>query len=192
MAFYYNQSNCIGCKACQTACKDVNDLPVGILFRHVRDFETGKFPNVGKYHFAETCNHCSTPACVAACTTGSFYMDMDDGTIQQDTSLCNGCKACIEACHYEIPQYWEVYHKAVKCNACIELRGIGEPPACVAACTMRILEFGDMDKLIAKHSEEMLVKDLPFLPDSSRTAPNTVFKARPCSLEKEYREHMYV
>jgi len=191
MAFYYNQSNCIGCKACQTACKDINGLPVGVLFRHVRDFETGKYPNAGKYHFAQTCNHCASPACVAACMTGSFYI-ADDGTVQQDTSLCDGCKSCITACPYEIPQYWEAYNKVAKCNACIELRGIGEPPACVAGCIMRILEFGEMSELTARHSSETLTKDLPILPDSSRTSPNTIIKARPCALEKDFREHMYV
>jgi len=192
MAFYYRQEYCTGCKTCQVACKDVNDLPIGILFRRVRKFETGKYPKPGKYNFAETCNHCATPACVAACPTGSFYMDLDDGTIQQNTALCNGCKKCMTDCPYGIPKYFEKYNKVAKCNACIEWRKEGEVPACVGTCPMRALEFGDMDELLAKHKDETLVKDLPILPDSKRTNPNTLIKPRACALEKDYREHVIV
>jgi len=192
MAFYYRQEYCTGCRACQVACKDVNDLPIGILFRRVRSFETGKFPKPGKFNFAETCNHCTTPACVSVCPTGSFYIDFDDGTVQQKNGLCIGCKDCITACPYEIPKYFEKYNKVAKCNACIEIRELGELPACVAVCTMRTLEFGDAEELLAKHKDETLVKDLPFLPDSKTTNPSTLIKPRACALEKDYREHSIV
>ena len=65
--FYFDQTVCAGCHTCQIACKDKNRLDVGTLYRKVRTFETGEYPNPGIYHLATTCNHCDNPACVAAC-----------------------------------------------------------------------------------------------------------------------------
>ena len=74
LGFYFNQRACSGCKACQTACKDRNDLAVGELFRKVTTFKSGTCPNATMYHFAATCNHCTNPACVAACPTSSMQV----------------------------------------------------------------------------------------------------------------------
>ena len=74
-AFYFNMANCIGCRTCQIACKDVNDLEVGTLFRHVDSFETGAYPSAVLYHYSSSCNHCEEPACVANCPTGAMYID---------------------------------------------------------------------------------------------------------------------
>lgn len=115
--FYYNQDDCVGCKACQIACKDKNDLPVGIVFRQVRDFESGTFPSVGVYHFAQTCNHCESPACVANCPTGAMFAHEGDGTVQHDDSLCIGCQKCVSACPYGVPQYFEDLNITKKCDA---------------------------------------------------------------------------
>ena len=57
--FYFDQKACAGCHTCQIACKDKNRLEVGELLRKVRTYETGEFPNVGIYHMAESCAHCT-------------------------------------------------------------------------------------------------------------------------------------
>ena len=90
MGFYFDQNSCVGCKTCQVACKDKNDLEVGTLFRHVVDFEIGEFPSVKSYHYAATCNHCENPACVEACPTEAMYIDETDGTVQHDDEKCIG------------------------------------------------------------------------------------------------------
>ena len=186
MGFYYNQSACSGCKTCQIACKDKNDNEIGILFRHVRDFEVGSYPAASLYHYAGTCNHCEMPACVANCSTGAMYIDDEDGTVQYDDSKCDGCQACVSACPYGVPQYIESMNVVHKCDACKALRENGEQPACVAACPMRALEFGPVEELAAAHPDA--VKDIVILPDSETTHPCTLIDAKPAALEGEPTE----
>ena len=182
--FYYDQTVCIGCRTCQVACKNKNQLEVGTLFRQVNSFEIGSFPNVRLYHHASTCNHCEAPACVVACPDGAMYIDDEDGTVQHDDSKCIDCNYCVEACPYGVPQYIEELGVVHKCDACIQLRSNGEQPACVAACPMRALEFGDVEELAAKHPDA--VKDIAILPDSSTTNPNTLILPKDAALESEY------
>ncbi len=184
--FYFNQAACVGCKTCQVACKDKNDLEVGYLFRHVNDFESGEYPAPKLFHYAATCNHCEMPACVANCSTGALYIDDEDGTVQYDTSKCDGCQACVTACPYSVPVFFEEEKVVRKCDACKTLRENGEQPACVAACPMRALEFGPIDELAAAHPDA--VKDIAILPDSSTTGPCTLIDARPAALEDDFVE----
>lgn len=179
--FYFNQASCIGCKTCQIACKDKNDLEVGILFRHVTDYEIGVYPSVASYHYAATCNHCEKPACVAGCPNGAMYIDDEDGTVQHDNEKCIDCQYCVEACPYGVPQYIESLKSVRKCDACKQLRENGEQPACVAACPMRALEFGAVEELMAAHPDA--VKDIVILPDSSETNPCTLIEPKAAALE---------
>ena len=124
--FYFNMDACIGCRTCQIACKDKNDLEIGIKFRHLRDFEVGEYPSVGAYHFSATCNHCMDPACVKACPNGAMFIDEEDGTVQHDDTKCLGCRYCVEACPYAVPQYIESINLTRKCDACKQLREAGD------------------------------------------------------------------
>ena len=184
--FYFDMTRCTGCRACQVACKDKNRLNVGLLFRYVRTYETGSFPNVGMYNYAGTCNHCENPACASACPVGAMYK-AEDGTVIHDDDMCIGCRACMNVCPYGVPQYDEARSIVRKCDACASLRAKGQNPACVDACPGRALDFGDKDELIAKYGAE-LVTDLPILPDSGKTLSNTLIKAKACAFEEDYRE----
>ena len=179
MGFYFNQSLCTGCKACQVACKDKNNLNVGILFRKVRTFETGKYPNPGTYHYSGSCNHCAEPKCVKGCPTGAMHK-AQDGTVQHDRELCIGCRYCVWNCPYSVPQYIEEFNAVGKCDSCKDLRDQGQNPVCVDACNMRILEWGDLDELKANHKNT--VSDLPILPKSDITKPSTLIETRTCAL----------
>ena len=190
LGFYFNQDNCVGCRACQMACKDRNDLEVGYFFRHVTSFETGAYPRVGLYHYAATCNHCASPACVVVCPQGAMYIDVGDGTVQHDDTLCIGCQQCAKACPYGVPVYIESQEIVRKCDSCKPLRDAGGNPVCVDACNMRVLEFGDLDELAAAHPGEDLVCDLPVLPDSSATTPSLLVNPRAFALEEDYRDVM--
>lgn len=182
--FHFNQDDCIGCKTCQTACKDKNDLPIGKVFRNLLDFETGTYPDASVYHYAKTCNHCEEPACVAGCPTGAMFIDEADGTTQHDDSMCIGCQACVNNCPYEVPVYFEEDNISRKCDACIALREIGEDPACVAGCQTRALTFGPIDDLATEFADA--VTDLPILPDSSVTSPCTLITPKACALEEDF------
>ena len=186
MGYYFNQAACIGCKTCQIACKDKNDLKIGLLFRHVRDFEIGEYPKARIYHHSLTCNHCENPACVAACPNGSMYIDDVDGTVQHDYSTCIGCQYCVSACPYGVPVYNEEIGQAVKCDACIELRANGEQPACVASCPMRALEFGPIEELEEAHPDA--VRTTAILPEPTKTSPCTIIDAKEVALDPGYRE----
>ena len=101
--FYFNQQMCIGCRTCQVACKDKNDLEVGYLFRRVESFEVGEFPAPATFHYSGACNHCHTPACVEVCPAGATYINEEDGTVQHDDEACIGCGYCVKACPYGHP-----------------------------------------------------------------------------------------
>lgn len=88
--FYFNQQACIGCRTCQVACKDKNDLEVGYLFRRVESFEVGEFPKPATFHYSGACNHCHTPACAEVCPAGATYINEEDGTVQHDDEACIG------------------------------------------------------------------------------------------------------
>ena len=127
--YYFDQKACIGCRTCQIACKDKNDLEVGILFRKVLSFEVGAYPETGIYHYSGSCNHCENPACVEVCPNQAMYIDEEDGTVQHDDSKCIGCEYCVKACPYGHPQYIADLRIVHKCDGCIGLRSAGERPA---------------------------------------------------------------
>ena len=96
--FYFNQEDCIGCKACQIACCDRNDLVAGVTFRRIESYEAGAYPDATLYHYSLTCNHCASPACVANCPSGAMQKDPDDGTVFIDYTECIGCGTCGRVC----------------------------------------------------------------------------------------------
>ena len=98
LGFYIDMERCIGCRTCQVACKDRRDIQqAGPRLRRVDSFETGAYPEVGRFHLVLSCNHCAHPMCMANCSTGALYMN-DDGIVLVDDEKCNGCQACVEAC----------------------------------------------------------------------------------------------
>ena len=186
-AFYFDQTACVGCRACQIACKDKMEgaeLQGGVFYRTVTHYETGSFPKVGRFSVSMSCNHCENPACVAVCPQKAIYK-AEDGTVLQDASLCIGCGTCAAACPYGVPQV--VNMKMFKCDGCAARTAKGEKPLCVDACTSRALDFGEYDELVAKYGSD-LVSDLSVLPDSTVTGANLLIKARACALEGEARE----
>ena len=184
--FYVNIDRCTGCRTCQVACKDVNDLEVGLNFRRVATFEVGSYPNARMYHLPMGCNHCNTPACTAVCPTGAMYVDEEDGTVQHDDNKCIGCESCAKACPYGVPQFVEELGKVHKCDACIKLRAKGEQPACVASCTMRALEFGDVEELKKKHPGA--VDKIAAIAGPELTQPTTLYNVKPAALEPNCRQ----
>lgn len=149
-AFYLDASACSGCKACQAACKDKNDLPVGVLWRRVYEVTGGAWTSTGEtwtsdvfaYNLSLSCHHCAQPICVEVCPTQAMHK-RGDGIVTVDQDKCVGCQYCAWACPHDAPQYDRARGQMTKCDFCADNLAAGLPPACVAACPMRVLEVRD-------------------------------------------------
>lgn len=179
LGFYVNMNECTGCRCCQVACKDKNDLPVGVFFRQVLESEGGVFPGTWAATFSKGCNHCQDAACVKNCPVAAISKDAGTGLVLQDKDMCIGCQRCTMVCPYSAPAYNEKEDVVRKCDGCFDWVSNGLQPACVGACSTRCLQFGPIDELELAHSGESLVKDTFFLPSSTETGPNILINPKP-------------
>jgi anaerobic dimethyl sulfoxide reductase subunit B (iron-sulfur subunit) len=147
LGFVHNNVDCIGCRACEIACKDKNGLPPGPRFRRVQYIEGGRYPEVFAYKVNTSCNHCAEPACLPTCPTGAIFKRAKDGIVDIDSTLCIGCRRCEAACPYGAPQFIPEQNIVSKCNLCVDEIEAGRQPYCVMACMMRVLDVGPIDKL---------------------------------------------
>lgn len=183
-AFTFDARACTGCKACQEACKDKNNLPLGILWRRVVEVTGGGWQTTGKawessvfaYNLALACNHCTHPKCAGVCPTDA-YMVRPDGIVLLDTSKCMGCGYCAWACPYGAPQYDAMRGIMTKCDFCYDSIDAGLPPTCVAACPLRVLNYGAIEQMDSLNESQNLwqlpASEHPFpLPNYSRTEPH--------------------
>lgn len=168
LAFYFDSSSCSGCKACQIACKDRNQLEIGRLWRRVYEISGGGWQQQGHawvsgvfaYHLSISCNHCQAPVCVEVCPTAAMTK-RKDGIVVVDPGRCMGCQYCSWACPYGAPQFDQASGKMTKCNFCVDQLEAGLPPSCVAACPMRALDCGELDELKQRYPGVAEVHPLP-------------------------------
>ena len=139
-----DQTRCIGCHACTTACKSENEVPLSVTRTYVKYVDTGAFPQARRSFQVTRCNQCESPPCVAACPTSAMFK-RGDGIVDFDKSVCIGCKACIAACPYDAIFINPEDHSAEKCNFCAHRLDIGLEPACVVVCPTEALLVGDMN-----------------------------------------------
>jgi len=140
LAFYFDQTRCIGCHTCVVACKDWHDLPAELVSRRrVSTYEEGKFPDVGVHHVSVSCNHCEKPACAEACPEDAIYKREADGVVLIDAEKCTGCRACEDACPYGAIQFRpEEGAVAEKCCFCEDRLADGEIPICVVSARIAL------------------------------------------------------
>ena len=139
-----DQSSCIGCHACTTACKSENLVPLSVTRTYVKHVDIGVFPQARRAHQVTRCNQCADAPCVPRarprrCSSGR------DGIVDFDKSICIGCKACMAACPYDAIFINPDDHSAEKCNFCAHRIDIGLEPACVVVCPTQAILVGDMN-----------------------------------------------
>lgn len=187
--FYFDASACTGCKACQLACKDKHDLDIGLQWRRIYEITGGEWKQEGKtwipeitaYNLSIACNHCLNPVCRDVCPTGAIYK-REDGIVLIDNQKCLGCRYCEWNCPYSALQFDEAFGIMSKCHFCYDLIDKGESPACVAACPMRALDFGDLSRLKKQYSGTSRIYPLP---DENLTQPALVIKPHKDSARAE-------
>jgi anaerobic dimethyl sulfoxide reductase subunit B len=200
LAFYVDINACSGCKACQVACKDKNDLWPGISWRRVYEVEVGEWKSSNgvvtekptAYYLSISCNHCEEPECLKACPSKAIFKTLD-GLVLVDPDLCIGCMYCEWTCPYGALSFDFNTGVMSKCDGCEDLLYLGENPACVDACSMRVLHFGDFRQFANEHGEITSVYPLP---DYSMTKPgliltphNTAKRAGPSNAEVNNTEN---
>jgi Fe-S-cluster-containing dehydrogenase component/formate-dependent nitrite reductase membrane component NrfD len=139
-----DQTRCIGCHACTTACKSENLVPLSVTRTYVKHVDVGVFPQVRRAHQVTRCNQCAHAPCVTACPTTAMFKRAD-GIVDFDKSICIGCKACMAACPYDAIFINPEDHSAEKCNFCAHRIDIGLEPACVVVCPTQALLVGDLN-----------------------------------------------
>jgi Fe-S-cluster-containing dehydrogenase component/formate-dependent nitrite reductase membrane component NrfD len=139
-----DQSRCIGCHACTTACKSENDVPLSVTRTYVKSADVGTFPSARRAMQVTRCNQCSNAPCATACPTSAMYVRAD-GIVDFDKSICIGCKACIAACPYDAIFINPDDHSAEKCNFCAHRIDVGLEPACVTVCPVEAILVGDLN-----------------------------------------------
>jgi anaerobic dimethyl sulfoxide reductase subunit B (iron-sulfur subunit) len=168
LAFYFDSNACSGCKTCQIACKDKNNLPVGMNWRRVYEITGGGWKRSGAawisdviaYNISISCNHCEKPVCLEACPAKAIEK-AENGIVTIDPEKCMGCKYCAWTCPYSALQYDEERGVMTKCDMCLDYVSQGKNPACVDACPARAFEFGEYGELVEKHGESAHIHPLP-------------------------------
>ena len=177
--FFTDTTVCIGCKACEVACKQWNQLPDdGLVFtgmsydntvdlgastwRHVSFIERpvplgGQETGIGDFSWllmSDVCKHCQSAACLEACPTGSIIRTEFD-TVYVQPDVCNGCGMCVSACPFGVIDRREDDGRAWKCTMCYDRQKDGFTPACAQACPTESIQYGDIDELVAGARERV-------------------------------------
>ncbi|MDD3618711.1 MAG: 4Fe-4S dicluster domain-containing protein [Desulfobulbaceae bacterium] len=156
---------CIGCRACQVACKSWNLLPgiktqnngtyqnppdlASAAYNIIRYSEVPGQENPVRWLFvSRRCMHCEDAGCMKICPAAGALYKTDEGAVAFDRDKCIACKLCVNACPFDVPRYDEE-GKVTKCHFCFDRIGNGMEPACVKTCPTGALKYGDRNELIS-------------------------------------------
>ena len=167
-------STCIGCKACEVACQEWNDLK-SVATVNDGDYQTLKtldaqFWNLIRFDEREVdggikwlmrkdqCMHCADPGCLEACPAPGAIVQYANGIVDVNQDNCIGCGYCETGCPFDVPRFSAKTGKMAKCTLCVDRVSVGLEPACIKACPTGCLHFGTKDDMVAlgKHRVEQL------------------------------------
>ena len=165
-------TRCIGCKACQSACMEWNDLrgeighfegsydnpmdldPHTWTLMRFTEYENEK----GDLEWLirkDGCMHCEDPGCLKACPAPGAIVQLANGIVDFDSEACIGCGYCIKGCPFDIPRVSKTDHKSYKCTLCSDRVAVGLEPACVKACPTGAIMFGSKTDMTAWAGERV-------------------------------------
>jgi formate dehydrogenase iron-sulfur subunit len=168
-------STCIGCKACEVACQEWNDLPPEATvqsgtYQTMPDM-TSNYWNLirfseldhpdGSFNWLmrkDQCMHCSEPGCLIACPAPGAIVQHANGIVDFHQDECIGCGYCMTGCPFNVPKFAEKTGRVYKCTMCVDRVSVGLQPACVKACPTSCLQFGTKDDML--HIANLRVEQL--------------------------------
>src|SRR6184192_3587067 len=162
---YIDTSTCIGCKACEVACQEWNDLHI-VPTVQVGTYQTmptldANYWNLIKFREVEAdgnfswlmrkdqCMHCADPGCLKACPAPGAIVQYENGIVDVNPEACIGCGFFATGCPFNVPKFHAKTGKMAKCTLCVDRVTVGLEPACIKACPTGCLQFGDKDSLLA-------------------------------------------
>ena len=147
VSLMFYKRDCMGCHACEVACKQEHGLGVGPRLVRVVEQAPSYFPIY--------CHHCAKAPCKEACPAEAISRD-ERGIVLIDNERCIGCKECMEACPFGAMQFDDDQEVAVKCDLCHERLENNEAPACSKTCPTRCIVWGDTKTLSEKIEKEVM------------------------------------
>jgi anaerobic dimethyl sulfoxide reductase subunit B (iron-sulfur subunit) len=181
MGFFFDQTRCTGCYACQVACKDWHDIEAGpVNWMKLLVIEAGKYPSPFLAYLTSPCYHCANPACATACPADAIAKRETDGIVVVDRERCVGqdeCGAlCLKACPWDAPQFDDSPNaKMQKCDLCIDRLEAGVQPICVEGCPMFALDAGPIEELRKRHVESVEASGFRY---TEKIGPSVTFKGK--------------
>ena len=167
VAKYIDTTTCIGCKACEAACVEWNDLRT-VATHQEGSYQTlpeldAQFWNLIRFHEQSTsgggggpmwlmrkdqCMHCAEPGCLEACPAPGAIVQYANGIVDVDPNNCIGCGYCATGCPFDVPKFHKRTGKMAKCTLCVDRVEVGLEPACIKACPTGCLQFGNKDEMV--------------------------------------------
>ncbi|MDG4552269.1 MAG: formate dehydrogenase subunit beta [Candidatus Contendobacter sp.] len=164
-------SQCIGCKACQVACMEWNDLrqevgycvgvydnPPDLTAKAWTVMRFTELENDGRLEWLirkDGCMHCQDPGCLKACPAPGAIVQYANGIVEFHQEHCIGCGYCLTGCPFNIPRLSDQDHKAYKCSLCSDRVAVGQVPACIKTCPTGALHFGSKEDM-KEHAEQRI------------------------------------
>jgi len=174
-AFEVDLDACTGCKACVTACHNLNGLDDGETWRAVGQIHGGTPAAPFVQNVTAACHHCLDPACLSGCPVDAYEKDPVTGIVRHHDDQCIGCRYCTLTCPYEVPQFDVKRGIVRKCDMCHQRLAVGEAPACVQACPNGAITITTVrrDDVVADNEAGGF---LPGAPDPGITQPTTIYR----------------
>ena len=181
LSFRVDLDACTGCKACVTACHNLNGLEPDETWRKVGLVETGATnESVGRQQTVTTaCHHCAEPGCLEGCPVQAYEKDPTTGIVRHLDDQCIGCRYCQLMCPYDVPTWSDRLGIVRKCDMCHARLAEGEAPACVQGCPNGAISISivEVAPTLSSAAESGDVALLPVvegaMPPSEWTSPTT-------------------